>query len=219
MTFNAFYLRKKAADVAMRTAILSLYPSARIEMPPDFVGAALSPDDVEPPEQRLAELSRSFATDVIWVTCQTTAESFIFHHWRAGEQLRGLWYGCAREGTWERAEGRAEAWEAEEFWSENALEGALECAATDSERRELEQLWKEQVIGQGQIKPSVSSEDALHAVMEHYGLFDPNPDATTDSRTRETPPIPTSTGGRLFRVLLWAAILCSIVLLFWRHSR
>jgi len=126
-----------------------------------------------------------------------------------------LWYGCANEGVWERADGQAEPWEAQEFWSQDALEGALECAESDSECRKLEQLWKEKVISNGQTEPSVSSEDAVHAAMKHYGLFDPNPGAT-DTRAREATPTSMSTRGRVFRLLLWAAILCSIVLLFWR---
>src|SRR6185503_2065429 len=116
-TYNAFYVRKQAVDDATRAEILSLYPKAQIQLLSDFIGAILSREDIEPPEQKLAELSAKLATDVIWVTFQTTAESFIFHHWRSGEQLRALWYGCASEGTWDRAEGQAEPWETEEFWS------------------------------------------------------------------------------------------------------
>jgi len=217
MTYNAFYLRKNAADDAMREAILSLYPKARIEMPPDYIGAVLSRDDSEPPEQKLAELSGKFATDVIWVTCQTTAESFIFHHWRSGEQLRALWRACAHEGTWDRAEGKPEPWEAAEFWSQDALEGALECAESDSERRKLERLWKEQAISKGQTEPGVSSEDAVHAVMEHYGLFDPNAAANSTASGTET--VPESIGSRVFRALVWVAILCALGLLLWKRSK
>src|SRR5437868_14237333 len=98
-TYNAFYVGKRAAEDTAREAILSLYPKARIEVTEDFIGAVLSDDVVEPPEQTLSELSAKLETDVIWVTYQTTAESFIYHHWRAGKQLRALWYGCANEGT------------------------------------------------------------------------------------------------------------------------
>lgn len=148
-TYNAFYVRKKTADDAIREAILSLYPKARIEVTRDFVGGVLSDDDAAPLEQALSELSAKQETDVIWVTYQTTAESFIFHHWRAGKQLRALWYGCASEGTWERVEGRAEPWERGAFWDDEAT-GSLK---------------------KGQTDPMVSSQDAVHAVMEHYGLF------------------------------------------------
>ena len=218
-TYSAFYVRKQAADDSTRAAMLSLYPKAKIQVLPDFMGAILSRDDIQPPEQRLAELSAKSATDVIWVTYQTTAESFVFHHWRSGEQLRALWYGCASEGTWERVEGQAEPWETEEFWTEEALEGSLECAESDSERRKLECLWKEKVIRKGQTEPVVSSEDAVHAVMEHYGLFDPNQaEATAVGGTRAAP-VPPTGGVRLFRMLVWVAILCGIAILLLRRSK
>src|SRR4026207_2141695 len=96
-TYNAFYVRKQVADDVTRAAMLSLFPDAKIEVTPHFIGAVLSRGAIEPPEPALADLSAKLGTDVIWVTFQTTAESFIFHHWRAGLQLRALWYGCARE--------------------------------------------------------------------------------------------------------------------------
>lgn len=149
-TYNAFYVRKQQADDVTRAAILDLYPSAQIEWCPDYIGGVLSRDDVEPPEQRLAELSAKLRTDVIWVTYQTTVESFIFHHWRDGSLLRALWYGCGIEGTWDRVEGQPEPWEREAFWDDDEPPGSLE---------------------KGQAEPTVSSADAVHTVMEHYRLF------------------------------------------------
>lgn len=180
-TFNAFYIRKLGTEDATKAAIIGLYPKADIQVLPEFVGAMLSADDIDlgVPEQKLGEISATLKTDVIWVTYQTTAESFIFHHWRGGEQLRALWYGCASEGTWERAEGQAEPWEAKEFWSEESLEGALELAESDSERLKLRRLWKAQTIRKGQTAPIISSEDAVRAVMEHYDLFSEDEPATT----------------------------------------
>lgn len=84
-TCNALYVRKQGTDDDTRAAILSLYPNARIETLPDFTGAILSRDDLEPPETALADLSAKLGTDVIWIVSQTTAESFIFH--RAGLEL------------------------------------------------------------------------------------------------------------------------------------
>jgi hypothetical protein len=214
-TWNAFYIRKQASDDATRTAILSLYPPAHIQVLPDYFGAVLSRDDVEPPEQRLAELSGKLATDVIWVTYQTTSDSFIFHHWRTGEQLRALWYGCAHEGTWERVEGNAEPWEAEAFWDAETLESSLECAETDSEREKLERLWKEKVLHKGQTAPSVSSEDAVHSVMEHYGLFSDAPPASQFTRQAAQAKQNTS-GGRRFGclfVLLFILTVCILSVL------
>src|SRR5215510_10377163 len=129
-----------AGDDAAQAVVLSGCPEARIKKLPDFIGAILSDDDVEPLEQKLAELSAKLATDIIWVGYQTTSVSFIFHHWRAGEQLRALRYGCASEGTWDRVEGEAEPWEVKEFWGEDALEGALEYAESETEQRKLRRL-------------------------------------------------------------------------------
>src|SRR5262245_8918344 len=101
-TFNAFYIRRKAPDKATRSAILNLYPKARVEVFDDFIGGLLSSDDLEPPEQKLSALSAKLATDLIWVTFQTTAGSFVYHHWQKGLHLRALVYGCEKEGRWER---------------------------------------------------------------------------------------------------------------------
>lgn len=214
-TYNAFYVRKQAADEATRAAILNLYPRARIqEMLPDFIGAILSPDEYEPPEQRLAEMSAKLATDIIWVGYQSTAGSFVFHHWRSGTQLRALWYGCRDEGTWDRAEGQAEPWEAQYFWSEEDLESLLECAETDLERRKLEQLWKEKVIRKGQTEPIGGDREAAHAVLEHYKLF-PN----ESEEAKAVAPVPPSTGVRVFKALVWVAVLCFLGFVMWRHSK
>lgn len=148
-TFNAFYIRKQGADNVIKSAIAGLYPKAGIQMLPEFFGAIVSRDDIEPPEQKLLELSANLGTDVIWITFQTTAESFIFHHWRAGEQLRALWYGCANEGTWERVDGAVEPWERAAFWDEET----------------------DEILQKGAVEPAVSSEDSAHAAMEYYGLF------------------------------------------------
>ena len=185
-TSNAFYVRKHATNDVTRAAIFDLYPTARIGTSADFVAAVLSRDDLEPPEQRLAELSAKLGTDVIWLGSQTTAESFIFHHWRAGSQLRALWYGCANEGTWERVEGEAEPWEKEAFWDEESLECLLECAETDGERKRLQRLWKEGLIVKGQTEPTVSSEDAVGEVMEHYGLYSDEETQVSHPRTSPT---------------------------------
>ena len=212
-TYNAFYVRKQAADEVTHAAILSLYPKARIEVSADFIGGVLSRDDIEPTEQKLAELSEQLETDVIWVTFQTTAESFIYHHWRSGSQLRALWYGCANEGTWERVEGEVEPWEAEEFWSQDALEDSLECAESDSERKKLERLWKDGIIRKGQTEPSVSSEDAVHAAMEHYGLIaDAESPMSQPASQHEQKPKPKRKYGCLFVLLILIAVFVFAVI-------
>jgi len=170
-TYNAFYVRKKAADNVTRAAILSLYPKARIETSTDFMGGVLSSNDLEPPEQKLSALSAKLATDVIWVTYQTTAGSFMYHHWQNGSHLRALAYGCIAEGRWDRVEGQAEEWEKEHFWDDESLEMNLEEAKSDAERKKLKKLWSDGVLIKGSELPIAGDDTAVEAVMEHYGLF------------------------------------------------
>lgn len=188
-TFNAFYVRRQASDDAIKAAIVSLYPTAGIQILPEFIGAIPSRDDLSPPEQKLKELSASLKTDVIWVTFQTTAGSFIFHRWEAGEQVRALWYACANEGTWDRVNGNAEPWEAKEFWSRVALEGLLKSVETEAERQNLKQLWKDKIIRQGQNEPEVNCEDVVRAVMEYYNLF-------SDGKPATAHPVAVTAGGK-----------------------
>jgi hypothetical protein len=180
-TYNAFYIRKQATDEVTRSAILSLYPGARVVSTADFMGGVLSSKDIEAPEAKLSALSAELATDIIWVTSQTTAESFVYHHWRAGSHLRALHYGCANEGTWDRVEGHADAWEKEAFWSKEDLECQLESAETESERRKLRKLWADGLLIKGEIAPSAGSDTAVEAVMVHYGLI-------ADDKLTETQP-------------------------------
>ncbi|MBC7783929.1 MAG: hypothetical protein H7144_08815 [Burkholderiales bacterium] len=169
-TFNAFYIRKKAADRDTRNAILDLYPKAQVKAFDDFIGAVLSSNDLEPPEQKLCALSAKLNTDVIWLTFQTTAGSFIYHHWQNGSHLRALMYGCKKDGQWDRVEGQAEEWETECFWDEESLEMNLEEAKSDAERKRLKKLWKDGVLIEGSELPIAGDDTAVEAVMEYYGL-------------------------------------------------
>ena len=169
-TFNAFYIRKRATDKATRAAILSLYPDACVETFDDFIGALLAADDLEPPEKKLAALSARLATDVMWVSFQTTAGSFIYHHWLDGKHLRGLVYGVTKEG-WERVDGQAEEWEEEQFWSKESLKMCLkEFGSSDAQRRKLKKMWSDRVLIKGSELPVAGDDTAVQAIMEHYGF-------------------------------------------------
>jgi hypothetical protein len=170
-TFNAFYVRKKATDKDTRAAVKSLFPKASVEDFDEFVGVVLTPDEFEPPEKKLSALSAKLATDVIWVGYQTTAGSFVYHHWLAGTHLRALVYGCAKEGVWERVEGQAEEWEAEQFWGKEELKMCLaNFAKSDAERKKLKQMWADGVLVEGSPLPVAGDDTAVEAIMAHYGL-------------------------------------------------
>lgn len=169
-TFNAFYIRKKAADKETRAAILSVYPKATVEQFDDFIGGILSTDDVEPPEKKLSALSAKLITDVFWVTYQTTAGSFIYHHWLDGKHLRALMYGCLKEGRWDRVEGQAEEWEEEQFWDKESLKMCLKEARSEAERKKVKKLWDDGVLIKGSELPVAGDDTAVQAIMEHYGF-------------------------------------------------
>lgn len=170
-TYNAFYVRKQAAEALTRAAMLKLYPEARIETSSGFVGAVLARDEIEPREACLLELSGTLATDVIWLAYQSAVGAFIFQHWQAGRLIRALWYGCRNEGSWDRVAGSAEPWEREALWNDEALEDLLQCAESEAERQKLKRLWRDGVFKEGEFEHLVASEDVVHAVMKHYGLF------------------------------------------------
>lgn len=211
-TYNAFYVKKQGDGEAARAAILQLFPDAMIVLPGEYMGGVLSVDDSDVPEQELADVSAKQETDIIWVTYQTTAESFIFHHWRNGSKLRSLWYGCTNEGTWDRVEGEAEPWEAEEFWSDDALEGAIECAESDADRKKLEALWKDKILSKGQTDPTIGSQSAVHAVMVHYGLFeDEAAQSIREASGQVNPPRRKKKGGCILFLLLFIAFWIFVV--------
>lgn len=170
-TFVAFYIRKTATEPDPQAAILQLYPSAEIEQLPEFVGGFLTPDDYQAPEQNLCALSGRLATDIVWVTYQTAAESFIYHHWHNGHVVRSLVYGCDEEGLWEKVEGQAEPWEEQAFWSDADLEAALDWEEDHAIKQTLRNHWATKIIREGESIPSISSMDAVSAAMAHFGLF------------------------------------------------
>jgi len=168
-TFNAFYVRRKATAKVTRSAVLSVYPNARVEIFDNFIGGLLSGDELEPQEQKLSALSARLETDVIWVTFQTTAGSFAYHHWHSGTHQRALTYGYIKEGRWDRVEGVAEPWE-DFFWDKESLERCLELAKSDAERKKLKKLWSDGVLIKGSEVPYPGSDLAVETIMEHYGF-------------------------------------------------
>jgi len=90
----------------------------------------------EVPERDLAELSLRFGTDVLWLSFQSTVDAFQFYHWRNGEHLRTLVYGCFdKEHTWERTEGNPESWERAVFFNPEAWNAGNKNWSASGEKR------------------------------------------------------------------------------------
>src|SRR4029453_826379 len=134
-----------------------------------FWGVRLPDDAFEPPERKLMDLSLRMTTDVIWLGFQSVVDAFQFHHWRAGEHLRSLVYGCfAEERTWERADGTPEPWEREVFFGQTELARALEFLESDDDKREVERIWRDAEIQPGRMEPSLDGRECARAVAQHF---------------------------------------------------
>src|SRR4051812_6214750 len=108
-TLNAFYLRPTTDTGEIANAVRVKLPKAEVVANAYFYGVTMPPETFKPPERDLMTLSSQLQTDVIWLSFHSVVDAFQFHHWRAGEHLRSLVYGCFTvERTWERAEGKPE---------------------------------------------------------------------------------------------------------------
>jgi hypothetical protein len=166
-TWNAFYV---GAGEASRAAILKRFPAASIEATDRFLGVRMPDDAFEAPEAVLAELSSHLGTDVIWLGFQSTVDAFLFHHWRSGEKLRSLVFGCFEEAVWERVEGQPEPWEPAVFFGADALAHQLEYADEDARRAELQRIWRENEILPGRSEPRLDARDCAHQIAAHFGF-------------------------------------------------
>src|SRR5207302_10005083 len=122
---------------------LAQYGPAFTESELEFCAVEL-PIREGPSENELADLralSREFDTDVLWLGFSSVSDSFRFHHWRSGRQLRALafgWFG--EQGLWELAEGDPEPWEREALFDPHVLAIWSEGAG-EAEVAELRRVW------------------------------------------------------------------------------
>ncbi|QDT71663.1 hypothetical protein [Lacipirellula limnantheis] len=168
-TLNAFYVRAATDTAAITATIRAKFPKAEIDADTHFCGVTMPDDAFETPESVLMDLSSRLKTDVVWLSFQSVVDAFQFHHWRAGEHLRSLVYGCfAEERTWERAEGTPEPWEREVFFGQKELERALEYLESDDEKREMQRIWHDAEIQAGRTEPSLDGRECARAVAQHF---------------------------------------------------
>jgi len=161
-TLNAFYVRGTQEDDAIKAVIRAKFPDAKIEANKEFWGVTLPEETYKAPEGDLTELSSRLGTDVLWLSFQSTVDAFEFHHWRDGEHLRSLVYGCFdKERTWERAEGRPAPWERAVFFDPKGLENA---------KREIERIWRDAEILAGRTEPGLIARECARKVAQQFRL-------------------------------------------------
>lgn len=170
-TLNAFYVRAGTEHDVTAAAISARFPNIRVQADTQFWQLTLPDDAFGVPQDDLAELSSQLETDVLWLSFQSVVDAFQFHHWRAGELLRSLVYGCfVEERKWERVEGAPEPWEREVFFSASDLQCNLKDLESDSAKSELQRVWRGGEIVPGRIEPSLDARECARKVAEHFHL-------------------------------------------------
>ena len=128
-------------------------------------------------EQDLIEFSSRFETDVMWLSYESVSDFFQYYHWRAGTLVRALVYGCDDQGTWERVEGQAEAWERQYFFNRKELASLLEDEEDldedddpmpDAEKQRLEQFWEAGELVVGEFYPILSAQSCAFYIATYY---------------------------------------------------
>jgi hypothetical protein len=150
-TWNSFYVR--IVDASTIAHIQEEFTVGQILEGKDFLGIILSDDAFEPPIHKLISLSVDWKTEIIWLSFQSVVDSFEFHHWRQGESLRSLIFGCyEKERFWEMVEGEPESWERAAFFDDEQAEAS------------------EVAIVQGDMDPGIDAREAARTVAEYYHL-------------------------------------------------
>jgi hypothetical protein len=165
-TLNAIYVRATEQQCVILRAE---YPTASTEPGLDFQVIEQPRTAFEPPEDALSALSARLDTDVLWLTFQSAADAFRFHHWRGGKQLRALVYGYVEQHLWERIEGEPQPWEREAFFDPERLADALEYV-NKKEAAELKRIWRNEELVVGRTTPLIAAREAARSVAEFYRL-------------------------------------------------
>jgi len=167
-TLNAIYVHVPNLETA--EALRAGYSSAYTEPNMEFYAIEDPPCGYRAPEAELRDLSRRLATDVIWLGFQSLVDAFQYHHWRTGDHVRSLVFGCfGEERTWEKASGQPESWERDALFSDEDLAFWL-SDATELEKREYERIWRNTLLLPGQTVPSLDARETARKVAEYYRL-------------------------------------------------
>jgi hypothetical protein len=164
-TLNAIYVR--AQDANMVQAIRDAYLAAVTERHTQFFSIERALHESDCPEEELRLLAARLKTDVIWLSFQSTVETFEFFHWHNGAQLRCL---IRAEAVWERIEGDPEPWEQQAIFEADDLAEILDCYDDPTERNEVEQIYLERILAPGNFNPLLDARETARAVAEFYRL-------------------------------------------------
>ena len=141
-TLHSIYVRTDDTDAVLDALKKDAAKEIRVQSEPGKSFLEVAWHDFDAPQESLKRLSVHLRTDVLWLVFQSAVETFEFAHWRSGECVRHLVYGCREERTWEWVDGEMEPWESNEF----------------------------ELAGPGEFEPSLDARETARDVAEHYGL-------------------------------------------------
>jgi hypothetical protein len=167
-TRNDFYVR--ATNPKTAAALVAQYPWARTQRGSSFFVVEQT-DDQECPKKDMAALSAHLKTDVIWLMYQSVSDSFQFHHWCNGKQLRSLVYGCYEEQyTWEEVKGVPEPWERKILFSPKRLKSELDCEEDETRKQEISRAFRDSALHSDQTIPGINARLCAWQIASHYRL-------------------------------------------------
>ena len=167
-----FAIHVRAPKTNPLAARLARYGPAFTESGSEFCAVELSRYD-GPSDNELADLgslSLEFDTDVLWLGFCSASDSFRFHHWRSGREVRALAFGWFKEqGVWELAEGDPEPWERPAFFLPRTLAIWSEEAG-EAEAEEMRRVWAAAEVRPGRVIPPIDARESARAVAVFYRL-------------------------------------------------
>lgn len=169
-TINAFFIARRPRSRFQRLAIQWTLPRGRWWVNQAYWGVLLESTYFDVPERDLRLFSSRFHTDVYWLSYQSAADSFRFCHWRDGQLIRLLVYGCDNDRIWEKVEGEREAWETEYFFCDEDLADQLRWAETEEEQIQARALWSKQELQPGEYRPIIDAEATAFHIARHHGF-------------------------------------------------
>ena len=125
---SSFYVRTDATGLERLRVAVARHHQVSLD---DGCAFAEIKGEERVPLALLARLSSSFDTDVIWLAFQSVVDAFEYRHWRRGECVRELVYGCFEsEREWEIVSGEPQPWEADALWEEGNLSESVDSRET-----------------------------------------------------------------------------------------
>jgi len=166
-TLNAVYIRSAQP---VTTTIKAKERTGYTIPGSSFYAVDLDSSEFGCPEDEILQLSLSLQTDAIWITFQSTADVFVYHHCNKGSVVRSLCFGRFNEREWERIEGIPEPWENATFFDTKKLAFLLKYEKDKKRRDEIERFFNAGSLKLGSDIPGIDARESARAIATFFNL-------------------------------------------------